>query len=83
MRMYIFHFTDFLRSSRAPHLGLPHAGLPLLDPDPRQVEALQRLLRRTVAPRGRDAGTVGKPWENHGKTVGKWWFHGIFWGFLW
>ena len=20
------------------------------------------------------------PWENHGKMVGKWWFHGIFYG---
>ena len=22
---------------------------------------------------------VGKPWENHGKTMGKWWFSGILW----
>ena len=29
-------------------------------------------------------GTVGgdKPWENHGKSIGKWWFNGIMngWG---
>ena len=23
-------------------------------------------------------GSRGKPWENHGKTMGKWWFHGIY-----
>ena len=23
---------------------------------------------------------MGKPWENHRKTIGKWWFHGILWG---
>ena len=22
--------------------------------------------------------TLGKPWENHRKTIGKWWFHGMF-----
>ena len=21
----------------------------------------------------------GKPWENHGKTMGKWWLNGILW----
>ena len=21
----------------------------------------------------------GKPWENHRKTMGKWWFHGVSW----
>ena len=24
---------------------------------------------------------MGKPWENHGKTLGKWWFNAILWVF--
>ena len=27
-------------------------------------------------------GTMGKPWENHRKTIGKWWFNGIYWDFI-
>ena len=26
--------------------------------------------------------TMGNPWENHRKPIGKWWFHGIQWDFI-
>ena len=28
---------------------------------------------------GRGVNARGKPWENHRKTIGKWWFHVILW----
>ena len=34
--------------------------------------------------RDRRGKTMGKPWENHRKTIGKWRLSGIWWGFtLW
>ena len=28
---------------------------------------------------GQATGLMVKPWENHRKTMGKWWFDGILW----
>ena len=27
--------------------------------------------------------SLGKPWENHGKTMGKWWFNECISGYIW
>ena len=38
--------------------------------------------RGSLGPWGHDRNTLGKPWENRGKTIGKWWFHVILWYFM-
>ena len=50
-------------------------------PPATSAEALAEGLRGSRRDLGKKRGPVmgshGKPWENHRKTIGKWWFHGI------
>jgi len=43
----------------------------------RLVETLDQKLGRLAVRRGERAILMGKPWENHRKTIGKWWLNGI------
>ena len=85
--IYIYTYSLGVSGLFPPKVLSSEEDLRLEAPDPR-YHGSGVFAPSQFAPGGEDRKTMGKPWENHGKTIGKWWlngglmgFYGIFMGF--